>query len=312
MIAPGSGSRRRAIATLLATWPCLRAAKAAAAADPIMHLAISESMVVDVNLADARAAMQTWIKRIQSDLNITIEVDAKVFSSTEEIVRLIRNGKLDAAALSVVEYRLTGDLLDTSEIYVGAGTSGPDEYLLLVKSGSGFNRLADLRGHRVGILKAPKMCVAPAWLATILDDEHLGPVETFFGPMTWDTKVSRVVLPVFFGQQDACLTSKRGFEMMCELNPQVARSMTVIAASPLLVAIFYAFRKGYQNVSRERFFTVHKNLLSSPAGRQLATLFQFDELSIRDSSCLTSSLGILDKAERLRSRLSLGGRKEQP
>jgi phosphonate transport system substrate-binding protein len=274
-----------------------------------LRIAISESMVVDVNLSDARAAMQTWIRRIQLDLNVAIEIDAKVFSTTEEIVRLIRNGQLDAAAMNVVEYRPVRDLFDTSEIFVGAGTSGPDEYLLLVKRDGGFNRLADLRGHKLCSLRAPKMCVAPAWLSTVLDAERLGPAEGFLGAMTWDTKVSRVVLPVFFGQAEACLTSKRGFGVMCELNPQVAKDLTAIAASPLLVTCFYAFRKNYRDPNRERFFNLHKTLLSGAAGRQLATLFQFDELTVRDSSCLASSLSILDKAERVHTKLAPGGRK---
>lgn len=308
MIARGAISRRHALVAMLGTWPCLRGAMGANAG-PLLRLAISESMVVDVNLTDARAAMQMWIKRIQSDLNITIELDAKVFSPTEEIVRLIRSGLLDAAALTVVEYRPIGELFDTGDIFVGVGTSGPDEYLLLVKRNSGFSRLADLRGRRLCILKAPKMCVAPAWLSTIVDDERLGSAEGFFGPMTWDSKVSRVVLPVFFGQADACLTSKRGFGVMCELNPQVAKDLTAIAVSPLVVTCFYAFRKNYHDLNRERFFSVHKTLLSSAAGRQLATLFQFDELTVRDSSCLASSLSILDRAERIRTKSAPGGRK---
>jgi phosphonate transport system substrate-binding protein len=153
------------------------------------------------------------------------------------------------------------------------------------------------------------MCAAPAWLATLLDDEHLGPAEEFLGAMTADTKVSRVVLPVFFGQTDACLTYRRGFETMCELNPQVGKELTPIAASPPIVACFYVFRKNYHNPSREKFIKLHTTLLSSPAGRQIATLFQFDELTVRDASCLATGLSVLDRAERIHTRLTAGGRK---
>jgi phosphonate transport system substrate-binding protein len=153
------------------------------------------------------------------------------------------------------------------------------------------------------------MCVADAWISTILDERHLGPIEQFFGPVITDTKVSRVVLPVFFGQADACLTSKRGFDTMCELNPQVGKDLTGIASSPPMVMCFYAFRKNYHNPSRERFIKVHTALLDSAAGRQLATLFQFDDLTVRDARCLASALSILDTAERVRNRRGAGGRK---
>jgi len=272
-------------------------------------MAISESMVADVNLNDARAAMQTWIKQMQADLNVAIEIDPKVFSTSEEIARLVRNSQLDAAAVNVVEYRPMRDVFDTSEIFVGTGMSGPDEYLLLVKRESSFKRMADLRGRRLCMSSAPKMCVAPAWLATLLDDEQVGPAETFLGRITSETKISRVVLPVFFGHAEACIASQRGFEMMSELNPQVARSLTAIATSATLVTCFYAFRKNYHSSSRERIINLHKTLLSSTAGRQLATLFQFDELTVRDTGCLAGSLSILDRAEKVRTRLAPGGRK---
>jgi phosphonate transport system substrate-binding protein len=274
-----------------------------------MRMAISESMVADVNLADARAAMQTWIKRIQADLHVSIKIEAKVFSSTEEIARLVRAGELDAAALNIVEYRPIAEFFDAAGLFVGEGASGPDEYHLLVKRDGAFKRLPDLRGRRLCISKAPKMCAAPAWLATLLEDERLGVADAFFGPITSESKISRVVLPVFFDQVDACIASRRGFATMAELNPQVARSLAPLATSATLVTCFYVFRKNYHSASRETFINLHKSLLSSAAGRQLATLFQFDQLTVRDTSCLTNSLSILDKAERLRTKVAPGGRK---
>ena len=137
-------------------------------------------------------------------------------------------------------------------------------------------------------------------------EKHLGPAENYFGSLITDTKVSRVVLPVFFGQADACLVSRRGFEAMCELNPQLATDLTAIATSPLMVLCFYAFRKNYNNSNRHVLANVHTRLLTSPAGRQLATLFQFEGLTIRDGTCLASALSVLDTAERVRSPRDAG------
>jgi phosphonate transport system substrate-binding protein len=252
--------------------------------------------------------MQLWIKRIMVDLNVTIEISANVFDPTEDIVRRVRSGQLDAVALNIVEYRQIADLMDPSELIVGAGSSGPDQYLLLLKRTGDLRQLGDLRGRRLFTLKAPKMCVAQPWLSTLLDEGHLGSPEAFFGSVTSDTKVSRVVLPVFFGQADACLTSKHGFETMCELNPQVAKDLVAIATSPWMVVSFYAFRKDYHNPSRQKFIRLHSTLLSSPAGRQLATLFQFDQLTLQDGSCLATALGVLEKAEHAHGRPAAGRR----
>jgi len=314
MIDRSNLSRRGAMALVLAGVPRILRSSAADPTAPSatpLRLAISETLVADVNINDARAAMQTWIKRMSADMHVTIEIDPKIFSTTDEVVRGIRTGQLDAAALSVVEYRPIGDLFNPHDFLVGSGVSGPDEYLVLVRKSGPFQRLSDLRGGRFSMLKAPKMCVAPAWLATLLDDERLGSTETFFSSISSDSKVSRVVLPVFFQQADACLTSKRGFQTMCELNPQVARSLTVIANSPVMVTCFYAFRKNYPSAERARFIDVHKTLLTTPTGRQLATLFQFDEMNVSDAGCLAPALAILDRAEKPRDRGGQG-RKGQP
>jgi len=301
-------SRRHALATMLGAGPWLSRAMAADTGGPL-RVAISESIMADVNLNDARAAMQTWIKRMQADLSVAIEIDAKVFSTAEEITRRIRLGELDAAALNAVEYRPIADLFDSSQILVGSGASGPDEYLLLVNRDSGYRRLADLRGRRIFMWAAPKMCVAPAWLATLLDEEQLGPLEGFFGHTTTDSRISRAVLPVFFNQAEACVASRRAFGTMGELNPQVARNLTAIATSATVVTCFYAFRKNYRSADREKLVRLHDGLLTNAAGRQLATLFQFDELLVRDASCLAGGLAILDRAERIHTRLAPGGRK---
>jgi ABC-type phosphate/phosphonate transport system substrate-binding protein len=271
-----TGSRRQALALMLGAAPWWRARLAAADADAPLRLGISESTVVDVNLNDARAAVQVWINRMMMDLNVTIQLSPKVFEPTEEILRGVRSGQLDAVALNIIEYRQVAEWLDPSELLVGSGESGPDEYLLLVKRNSEFRQAADLRGRRLCMLKAPKMCAAPAWLTTLLDEGRLGAPEQFFGSMVTDTKVSRVVLPVFFGQADACVTSRRGFATMCEMNPQVGRELTAMATSPTMVVCFHAFRRNYHGASRQKFIAVHATLLSSAAGRQIATLFQFE------------------------------------
>jgi phosphonate transport system substrate-binding protein len=312
--APSSGtrgaasSRRHALALMLGAWRWLPRALAAADAGAPIRLAISESLVADVNVNDARAAMAIWLKRMMVDLNLVIEFNPKVFDTTEEILRRARSGQLDAVALNVVEYRQIADVLDPSQIIAEAGAAGPEQYILLAKRNSGIQHLGDLRGRRLYALKAPKMCVADAWLTTILDEGHLGPSERFFGSVTTDTKASRVVLPVFFGQADVCLTSKQGFDTMCELNPQVAKDLIAIASSPAMVVTFYIFHKNYHGVNRERFAKVYSGVRSSVSGRQLATLFQFDDLTVQDGSCLASALSILDAAERARNRRGAGSR----
>jgi hypothetical protein len=302
-------SRRHVLALLLGAAHWFPAVLSAAESIPPVRLAISESLVGEVNLNDARAAMSIWLKRMIVDLNIAIEYSPKVFDSTGEIIRRARNGQLDCVALNVVEYRQIADFLDPSQIIAEGGTFGVEQYLLLAKRNGAPQSLAELKGRKLCVWTHPKMCVASAWLSAILDEGHLGQSEPFFRSINAESQASRVVLPVFFGQSDACVTSKRSFDTMCELNPQVAKTLTVIASSPEMVVTFYIFRKAYHGISRESFARVYTDLPRSAAGRQLATLFQFENLVLKDVSCLAPALKILDIADRVRSRHAAGSRK---
>ena len=240
---PGrASSRRQALALMLGASQRLAGAPAAETA-PVLRLAISESLVADVNLNDARAAMLIWIKRMSQDLNFQIDINPKVFDTTLEILNRARKGQLDAVALNVTEYRQVADELDSNQVVAGVGSTGTEQYVILAKQNGGIQKLGDLRGRRLLMLKVPRMCVAPAWLSTILEEGRFGPSEQFFSTVNAESKVSRVVLPVFFGQAEACLTTKRGFDTMCELNPQVAKDLRALAVSPEMVVTFYVFRK---------------------------------------------------------------------
>ena len=317
-----ASSRRHAIALMWGAWRWLPGALGAAesgalaaagsgalgAAEPgvPIRMAMSESIVADVNLNDARVAMLIWIKKIGQELNVVVEFDPRVFDTSQQIVSRIRRGQLDAVALNIIEYRQAANDLDSGQVVCDAGSF--EQCVILAKRDSGFKQLGDLKGRRLCMLKTSKMCIAPAWLATILDEGHCGLEEEFFGSVVGDSKVSRVVLPVFFGQADACLTSKRGFDTMCEMNPQVARDLSVVASSPLMLASFYIFCKDFPRVSRQKLLGALTSVRIGAAGQQLATLFQFGELTVRDASCMVSALSVLDRAERARGRRGAGGR----
>jgi ABC-type phosphate/phosphonate transport system substrate-binding protein len=307
------GSRRSALALMFGSFRWLGAgcwsptALAAAGVEPPLRFAIAESVVGDVNMNDARPAMRVWIQRMRQEVDV--EFDSKIFNTAREIQERVRLGGLDVVALNVIEYRPIAEYFDSSQIVTSGGAAGSDQYLLLANRKSGIRSLAELKGRRLCMLKNPKMCMAPTWLSTILDDGHLGAAEQFFSSVAVNSKFLQVVLPVFFGQADACLTTKRAFETMCEMNPQVGRDLTTIAGSPAMVVNFYVFRKNYQSANREKLIRALLNLRATPVGGQLAALFQFDELTTRDASCLTPAFAVLDAAERARARLGTGGRK---
>jgi phosphonate transport system substrate-binding protein len=294
MTLPRQITRRGALALTLP------AVLAAADADSPVRLGISASQMAEVNLSDARAAMKIWISRGTEGLKIAVDPNGKMVYTSTEILEKIRKHELDAVAISILEYRQVADLLDSSQIICTAGKEELEQYIILVKRNGPIHTLADLRGRQLRMLKSPRMCVAPAWLSTLLDEHHFGSAEQFFGSVTADSKASQVVLPVFFGKADACLTLKRTFDTIGELNPQVVKDLSVLAASPGMVVGFFIFRKNFHNVNRDKVILALSSLPENPAARQFNTLFQFDAVDVRGADCLTPALSILDAADAAR------------
>lgn len=282
----------------------------ASASQELVRFCVSESLVNDVSISDARAAMAVWMKRIVQDLQLDVRTAAEVFEREDRILSKLRQAEIDCVALTLPEYRRLRDLLDTSQ-FVVPGQKTQLEYVLLVRSGSGINSLADLRGRRLVTLQSPLTVVASAWLTTVLGAAGYDAPEHFFGALSAKAKPSQVILPVFFGQAEACLTTRSSFLTMSELNPQTLTRLQPLAVSPPIVPSVQAFRKGYEGTGKGKIFQALTGLSSSAAGRQVLTLFQVEDLTIKGPAHLKSSLDILAQAEHLARPLRTAG-KEGP
>jgi phosphonate transport system substrate-binding protein len=299
------GSRRQALALALGASRWLPEVSAAEMPAPI-RLAVSESTVVEVHLNDARAAGKMYLQRLSQENDIRLDYNPKIFESSGEILDRARRGVLDAVALSILEYRQVAGLLDSSQIVVSTGTKGRIEYVILVKRNGVIKKVDDLRGRSLVMQKGYKMCVAPFWLSALFPEGQHGLAEEVLGSAGRETNLSRVVLPVFFGKVEACLTLKQGFDTICELNPQVAKELQVLAISPEIVVSLYAFSKKFRGAQREKFIKALSSVEATAAGQQLATLFQFDQLHVTDGACLAPTLEVIEKAERARNRAGNG------
>jgi ABC-type phosphate/phosphonate transport system substrate-binding protein len=286
-------SRRQALALLVAASAGARAQDQSKA----FGLGLSESVVGDVNLNDARAAMTVWINRLTKELGLSVRIAPEIFEKAEAFPARLRAGTLDAVAVNLLEYRRMSTLLDDRQVTVPVQARRL-EYVLLVNSNAGIAKVADLKGRRLTLLANPSACVAPAWLWTLIHPlEPAGPGR-FFGSITREPRPAKVMLPVFFGQVEACVTTSESFATMSELNPQMGKRMRSLAVSPEIVASLYGFRKGWDQRSRDRMKAALANVGNSASGRQVLALFQINGLAARDTSCLDSALAILDQADR--------------
>jgi len=98
---------------------------------------------------------------------------------------------------------------------------------------------------------------------------------------------------------DGCVVTRRGFETMCELNPQIRLQLRVLTTSPQLVPAVGFIRAGYDSPLREVLFAALRGLEKSSAGAQVLTLFQSDQLHEVPVSLLDTTREFVEAHRRL-------------
>jgi phosphonate transport system substrate-binding protein len=125
-------------------------------------------------------------------------------------------------------------------------------------------------------------------------------------------KATRVALPVFFRQADACLMTRTSFEVLGELNPQLNKQLRVLAISPELVPAGFAFRADYVSPLRAQMLTEMARLGETPAGQQILALTQAERIVDRPVSCLDNALELLAQHRRLCAATNAGAARRPP
>jgi hypothetical protein len=187
-------------------------------ADSPSHFRIAVSarmMGDDVNENDARIAMKVWADAIARQSGMAIEYPQSIVSPTGELTRMIRQKSLDGFGLLTEEFLDVASMVDHKTIMVDDRyAEGGEEYLLLVHQDSGLKKIEELRGKSLMVEKNTRAALALPWLELALAGAKMRPVNEHFSRISANSKPSRVVLPVFFRQADACLVTRSGFEVM--------------------------------------------------------------------------------------------------
>jgi phosphonate transport system substrate-binding protein len=306
---PGCTPRLAAPAALL--WVSLAApAWAAAGGDPPFRLIASLAIMADVNENDVRAALRVWAGTFEKQMGMGVDLEHGILATSEQLVRAVREGQVEGFAATVLEYLQVADYVDPAVLVLDESYAlGGEQYVILVHQEGGIHNFRELRGRKLTIHQNATTCLASAWLQTLVAETGAGRIEDFLGAVTRNNRVSKgVVLPVFFRQTDACLVTRRAYETMCELNPQLQKRLRMIETSPKLIPIVMAFHKDCAPDRRKRFAQGLLALHESPVGQQLLALFQGRRLLLRDRTSLVTTIELVNSAERVKARAAGGKR----
>jgi ABC-type phosphate/phosphonate transport system substrate-binding protein len=279
------------VATCLATQ---RPVQAAADQEEDLVVGFTAAHFVDINRADALAAMKVWIETVIGSRGFPLKARTVVYDGVASLTAALESGTPDLVILLTPEYVALRDrkFLDPQFVSV-RGMSIGESYLVVSKKDSGLGSLADLRGRRLVAKIGARMSMAEYWLEHCLAEAGQPALRDVCEAVEQEKNVSRTVLPVFFGKVDACLVSTNGFALMCELNPQLRRRLAPVAVSPCLVPSVTCLRTEYKSKYRADVVEALGELHEEPRGQQILSLFGVDRLVPFDSKCLDTATVLL-------------------
>ena len=278
----------------------LESGQAAETVDKFFRIGFTSGMFTDVNENDARAAVKVLSQTLARERGIPTNPEPLIFKDRTTLLDALRGQNTDVVGLMMTEYAALTNSVRFAPIfvtYIGGRTTV--EYVLLVHQSSQIESVADLQGRSLVFYQNPRACLAPLWLDILLAEKGFPKSARYVGKITQQSKLSNVVLPVFFRKVDACVVTRTSFNTMVELNSQVGKQLRIIASSTNFVPSIFAFREDYNPSFKEKLLASLRDLHKRPTGQQVLTIFQSEKMEDHPASCLDSALELIATHARL-------------
>lgn len=210
----------------------------------------AQSIAETASRSDIEVSLNFWAKELlaaeakkQYQLDIT-QTQAVIFDDMTAMQQALRRGELDmvvAPPLTISKY-FTRDELTTG--FIGMlGENQPDSILLIARVDRGINSVADLKGKSIELLEGDEL--TETFVDYVFLKEFHKSYKTVLGSINQQTKASRIVLDIYFKKADAGVVFKGPFDVMAELNPDIANSIRILDSYPSLSRNVSFFRKNY-------------------------------------------------------------------
>jgi phosphonate transport system substrate-binding protein len=272
---------RTALRTMLIALGCGLSAQPPTPMSVPLRVGFQRSSFLEVNPTDLAGSFKLLAKAIGRKHNVELKTEVFVFETSAELELAMQREQLQVAVLGAWNYldMETSRVMEPCFVHSFEGRI-LTEYLVLTHRESGLNTLSALKGKDLLLLERSSGLLSAPWLDILLAEERLGPKEAFFRKVEVVQKPTAAVLPVFFGNRQACVVDRGAYAIMAELNPQISTTLQVVASStPYLNSITCISREGWPSEQiRNEFKTALKDLHLTPEGRLILLIFKADRI----------------------------------
>lgn len=274
------------------------------ATDNILNLEIgfSKKVFYNVDIRDAAAAAHLITLKTVQEMKKNVQLTTIIYENNDEIIADLKAKKLDLITVlsedlpELIEQNIVDPFLieiEKDEIY--------EHYVLCARRdmpGSGLKALA----NKTLILSVWVESDLPTyWLNSLLNENHLPSVSSFFSQIDMIQRPEQAVMRVFFCKSDVCLVQKQTFEVLKEMNPQIAKDITIIEESPGFVNGVLCLNRSLtdEHDNRSLIEETLLNMKQTTGGEQLMELFDIDDFLPYEDAYLHDTFEVIKQYQTL-------------
>ena len=239
------------------------------------YFASLENTYTAMHPRESRLAMQGIIQKIFAHKYPEIRLHLDFLPKTTGLVQTIANKPYDVIATTGLDYLQLRGSVHLRPLAILSKTDQPtDAYLLVTRKNKTFQALQALSDRRLILEAGGGGEIAKLWLDTVLAAHGLPRYQLFFTTLRMGDKPSRTLLPVFFGQADACVVSENALAVMNELNPQIEQQLVVRERSPGYVSMLLCATDHLEDWARDIVMKETERMHTYAEGQQILTIMQ--------------------------------------
>lgn len=227
-----------------------------------------------VNPKDAMVAIDLHWSRHLANMFPKLDSQFEFLPDEAAAARRIEANRLHGLSLGVTQFLKLQEDKDLNPVFISSRQSQPlESYLLLVRQGSDWPSLNTQTVKRLITEKMDTPNIGRMWLETLLKAHDLPQSHDYFTQISAADKPARIILPVFFGQADACLVPESAYRTMVELNPQINTRLTILERSPGFIKTIHCTTNLMPEHMVDRFIKDGIRMDDTVHGRQLLLIF---------------------------------------
>lgn len=229
----------------------------------------------NVSRTDGRLALELLMQKTIHRNAYPYGVKLSFIDPQADIPTAIKRGGYHFVTLSSIDYFKYHQIVQLDPILIPSKIENPTEQLLfLVGKDQDLPTIAKKEGRSLIIETGSSGDLSRLWLDTLLLDKGYPDSKQFFTIIRRVSKPSRAIIPVFFGQADACIITRHALKVIKELNPQIDHQVQTLYQSERLVRLMICATDKPSKEAVQNLINETTILDKNPDTRQAMTILQ--------------------------------------